>query len=138
MQKTKLGITVGLMGAIMCFAGLISGYISALLVAGYILLAEENAWLRKTAVKIVVLMLAFSLLSIAINFSPSLFGVIESILNIFNSYFSFSFVHRLFGAIGNIINVIETVLFVILGVKAFNQGTVKIPVVDALLDKHFN
>lgn len=52
MQKTKLGISVGLLGAIIYFTSLFgSSYLIAILLCGYILLVEDNPWLRKTSVK---------------------------------------------------------------------------------------
>ena len=47
MQKTKIGISVGVMGAVMYFASLFGGYIPMLLLAGYIFLREENIWLSR-------------------------------------------------------------------------------------------
>ncbi len=55
MQKTKIGISVGVMGAVMYFASLFGGYIPMLLLAGYIFLKEENIWLRKAAFNAVAL-----------------------------------------------------------------------------------
>ena len=52
MQKTKLGLTVGLVGAGLYFLGLFS-FIPAFLLAAYVLLMEDNEWLKKTAVKMV-------------------------------------------------------------------------------------
>ena len=60
MQKTKLGITVGALGAITFFAGFFGGYLAAIVLAGYALLFEENAWLKRSVVKAVVLMVFFS------------------------------------------------------------------------------
>lgn len=37
MQKTKLGITVGLLGAIVYFAGIFGGYQTLILISGYVL-----------------------------------------------------------------------------------------------------
>ena len=42
MQKTRLGISVGLLGAGVCFLGLVGGYLVTAILAGYILLFEEN------------------------------------------------------------------------------------------------
>ena len=53
MEKSKLGISVGLLAALLYFLGLLSGYLVTVLVAGYILVAESNLWLRKSAVKAV-------------------------------------------------------------------------------------
>ena len=43
MQK-RLGISVGLLGATVCFVGLFSGYLTTVLIAGYILLFETNEY----------------------------------------------------------------------------------------------
>ena len=50
MQKTRLGISVGMLGAAIYLTGLFSGYVVAVLMAGYVLLFEENSWLRRSAV----------------------------------------------------------------------------------------
>ena len=55
MQKTKLGISVGLLGAAIYFTSLFSGYLVPVILTGYVLLFEENDWLRKNAVKAVAL-----------------------------------------------------------------------------------
>ena len=44
MNKIKLGVSAGLAGAILYFLGAIS-IIPAVILAGYILLKEENDWL---------------------------------------------------------------------------------------------
>lgn len=47
MKKTKLGISVGLLGAMLFFSCYFGGYTIAIIIAGYVLLFEENAWLKK-------------------------------------------------------------------------------------------
>ena len=89
MQKTKLGISVGLLGAVLYFTGLFSGYIVAVLIAGYILLCEENEWLRKSAVKALGVMIAFSLMTTVINLIPNALSFIDEIVSIFAKYFQY-------------------------------------------------
>ena len=60
MQKTRLGISAALLGAVVCFSGLFSGYLLVFLLTAYILLMEENVWLKKTAVKTVAVLMVFS------------------------------------------------------------------------------
>ncbi len=67
MQKTKLGISVGLLGAAIYFTSLFSGYLVPVILTGYVLLFEENDWLRKNAVKAVSLMVFFSFIVVVIN-----------------------------------------------------------------------
>ncbi|MBR7142998.1 MAG: hypothetical protein IKD06_05615 [Clostridia bacterium] len=135
MQKTKLGITVGLMGAIIYFMGLISGYLLTVLLVGYVLLVEENLWLKKQGVKALLLMGCFSLASLAVGLIPDLLEIVNNIIGIFGGYISFNFVYNLINLIRNVLNVVELVLFVLLGLKSFTQGTIQIPVVDNLVNK---
>ena len=60
MEKTRVGITAGAFGAAACLAGFFGGYVAVILLAGYVLLFEENAWLRRCVVKVFVIMLFFS------------------------------------------------------------------------------
>lgn len=67
MEKTKLGVSVGIFGAFLYVAALFGGYIAITLLAGYVLLMESNEWLKKTAVKAVATLACFSFLSLLIG-----------------------------------------------------------------------
>ena len=73
MQKTKLGISVGLLGAAVYFCGVLS-LLALIIVAGYILLVEENIWLRKSAVKAVVIYVSFAIIETIFSFGSEIFG----------------------------------------------------------------
>ena len=133
MEKANLGISVGLLGMIMYFTCLFSGYVGALLLAGYILLHERNDWLKKIAVKAVVLMFCISLLEAGINLIPNVISAIDDVSRIFAETFTIAPLTRLVSAIISIINIIEKVLFIALGVSALKQGDIAIPVVDKLV-----
>ena len=47
MQKTKLGITIAMFAAAIYVVALVGGYVPAILLGGYVLLREENEWLKK-------------------------------------------------------------------------------------------
>ena len=136
MQKTKLGISVGLMGAIAYFAGLFSGYLVAILIFGYIMLVEDNPWLRKTAVKSVVLLVSFSLISAVVGLIPDFVSFIYSIVNVFGGHISLSVITNIVSVITSALGILKTVVFIALGLKAMTQGTVNIPVVDSVTDKN--
>ncbi len=136
MQKTKLGISVGLLGAILYFASLVGGYIVAIILFGYIMLVENNIWLRKTATKAIVLLVSFSILGYVVNFVPDILGFINSILSIFSASFSTSIVNSIFGVVSTALSILKYVVFILLGIKALNQGTISIPVVDGIADKN--
>ena len=137
MQKTKLGISAALLGVVVCFSGLFSGYLLVFLLTAYILLMEENVWLKKTAVKTVAVLMVFSLLSAVLGLIPDLISVISSIFNIFNGSFSIRILSSIISAARSILGFLETLLLLGLGFKALNQGTIKIPMIDKLVDKAF-
>ena len=138
MQKTKLGITVGALGAITYFVGLFSGYLIAIILAGYVLLFEENAWLKRSVVKAIVLMIFFSVLIAVINLIPDMIGFVEDILSVFNGYFTIVKVNQIITVLVSGINIVERVLFLGLGIKALSQGTIVIPFIDTKVSKYID
>ena len=138
MQKTKLGISVGLLGAIFFFAGFFGGYLVTILMAGYILLVEDNAWLKRVTVKGVVLMLFFTVLAALINFIPNIVDLIDSLLRIFKNDFYIPVISNIINFILTVLNVTEKVLFLILGFKALKQATIVIPPLDSFVGKYMD
>lgn len=136
MQKTKLGISVGLLGAGLYFMGLFSGYMVTVLLAGYVLLFEENEWLKKAAVKAISVMVLFSFVSAIINLIPNAMSIIDSLVSMFGGNFYIGFISNLVNAVVTALSVIEKLLLLGLGVKALNQGTIAVPVVDGLINKY--
>lgn len=140
MQKTKLGISAGLFGAILFMAAFTGSYIAIFVAAGYVLLAEENVWLKRAAVKALVLTVAFAALGIIINFIPNVIDAIESLVIMFGGE-SFiggfvGFINNLVNFLDNVVYIAEIVIFVLLAIKALNQGTIIIPAVDKFINKH--
>lgn len=138
MQKTRLGISVGLLGAAVFFACFFGGYTVAILLGGYILLFEENAWLKRSAVKAIALMFGFAVLSAVVYLIPNLISFIDDVCRVFEGSFYLPVVTNIITVITSALTILEKVLFIVLGIKAFNQGTVKIPVIDSLLNKYMN
>ena len=108
----------------------------AVILAGYILLFEENAWLKKSAVKGVALLFGFALLSAVVHLIPDAIGLIDSIARVFDGYVHVEFISDIIRVIDNVLNIAEKILFIVLGFKALNQGTIKIPVIDSLVNKY--
>jgi len=136
MQKTRLGITVGLMGSAVYLISLFGGYLPAIVLVGYVLLFEENAWLRKNAVRAIAVLVLFSLISTLIHFIPDLINFIDDVFQVFNGNFNVAFLNKIVNVLISALNIIEKVLLLVLGVKALNQGSVSVPVVDKLTDKY--
>lgn len=136
MQKTKLGVSVGLLGAALFLGALFGGYVAVFLLAGYILLFEENEWLKKASVKAIAVMIFFGLLAALVGLIPDCIGLVSDFLGIFKVYFSADVVYSIINVIQDVIALIRTVVMLLLGVKALNQGTVAVPVVDNLINKY--
>ena len=133
MQKTNLGLSVGLVGAALYFLGLFS-FIPAFLLAAYVLLLEENQWLKKAAVKMVAVLIGFFLLGLAIDFVDEIFAVI----NVFAGWFdgSVSVPLRLTYLLDYILWIVKTVVMVMLGFKALKLGSVSVGPIDKIVDSN--
>ena len=136
MQKTKIGLAVGFVGASMYLLGLYGGYLVTLLFAGYILLVEENVWLKRCAVKTVVVMIGCSVLSTLIGFIPNVLDFLFSVINLFGANLYFDFVNRIASVFSMALNLVEKVLFICLAIKALNQGDIPVPAVDRFIKKY--
>ena len=136
MQKTRLGISVGLLCAAVYFTGLFSGYLVPVILTGYVLLFEENEWLKRNAVKAVALMEFFSLLTILFNLIPDAISFIGNIAAAFGGNFGINLLTRIVAAIVDVIDIFKKILFIGLGFKALNQGSISVPVVDTLINKY--
>lgn len=136
-MKTKVGISVGLFGAALYFTALFGGYVPVFLLAGYVLLVEENEWLRKTAVKAVALMIFISFVLTVIGLIPDLLSWINTVVYVFKGNFEYSVISNIINVFTKAIGILRTCLFLLLGVKALNQGTIAVPFVDQIVNKYF-
>ena len=71
MQKAKLGISVGLLGTAIYLTALSGSLLGLLVLAGYVLLVEDNQWLRLSAVKAVAVYLFFTFVIQAVGYVPA-------------------------------------------------------------------
>lgn len=137
MQKSKLGISVGLLGAIICIAGLAGGYVPLILLAFYILWKEDNAWLRKLAVKAVVIVVSFSALSYLVGLVPEALGAVNSLFGIININISFSLISGIARLCVDLLDILKTVILLLLALKALTQGDLSVGPIDNAVNKHF-
>lgn len=136
MEKTKLSIPTTVVAAIACLFALYGGYLITAVLVGYVLLKEENAWLKKFCIKIFVLMLAFSLASTALNLIPNLLELLNSLLQIFDDYINLDIIYRIFNFFSQALNLFEVVLFILMAIFALSGKDVKFAPVDKFLDKY--
>lgn len=134
MLKTKLGISIALVGAAMYFLGAFS-FIPAMLLAGYVLIAEENEWIKRQAAKMIGVVLLFGLLSIAVGWIDDVVGMLNIIVRWFNSDVYLSVPASLTYLIQYIISIVKEVLLLVMGFKALGMKNLKFGLIDKLLDK---
>lgn len=134
MEKSKLGVSVGLIGALAFLLTLFSGYTVSILIVGYVLLCEESSWLKKACVKAIFLALCFDIVHRVIGFITDLLSWVGSLTAVFGHYFDYSVVSNLLSLITKPLTVIEVILFLALGLMALKQKTIKISFIDNLID----
>lgn len=135
MEKAKLGISIGLLGAAVYFMGLINTT-GLIIIAGYILLVEANPWLRKCAVKALAILFIFALIPVALSFVTDILSFINSVINGFGGEASLRWPLGIDNWVNIAAGFIEKVLLVILGVTALSQGSVAVGPIDKMVDRH--
>lgn len=137
MQKSKLGVSIGLMGAAAFLLTYFSGYTPVLLLTGYVMLREDDAWLKKTCVKAIIVSAFFDAIRALINLIPDVLGWLYSLVNLFDGRFDYTLISNICSLCTRAFSIIELCLFLVLGLKALKQSSVNVPFVDKLLEKHF-
>lgn len=138
MEKTKLGISVGLMGALLYAIGLWGGYFLIIAAVAYVLIREESAWLKQTAVKALALTFVFPLLYLAIGVIPDLVGLVGDVMNLFDEALDTEILDEIVMLLRDIVNIAEYVVFVLMGILALGKKTVRLPLIDAAVKKHLD
>ena len=143
MQKSKLGISVGLLCAALYFSYLFGNILIPIAIIAYILIVEENIWLKKSAVKSLVVYAVLSIvLPFIISLIPDILDVIDSFLNVFDVYLRnyqvFNIIYRIFEFLNNILYIVRRFAYIILGILALKQSTIKLPVVDNFINKYMD
>lgn len=136
MQKTRLGISVGLLGAAIYLMGLFGGYLAMVVLVGYTLLIEDNGWLRRSAVKAAVLLVGFSALEAVLGLIPDFLSAVQDIVLLGGGDFQLILLNNLFSAVIQFTYIAKKILFLVLGARALRQSTVVIPVVDEFISSY--
>lgn len=135
MVKTKLGVSIGLLSAVVYFTALFGGYIPLFLLAGYILIVEQNDWLKRVCCKAVLLLIGFSVVSVCIDLLPNALGCISSFVAIFKGHFSYNAINCIVSVLDGILGIVKVVLFLMLGFKAYKIQDVKVSKIDHMIEE---
>ena len=136
MQKARLGVSVGLLGSAMYLISLFSGFLPAVVLAGYVLLCEQNVWLKRCAVMAVSLLVFFSLLQAPFQLIPNTSSMVNNLIFTLSGGLGALSTATVFTTIAGSVEIIKKVIFIILGIKALKQKTIAVPVIDRLIQEH--
>lgn len=134
MQKTKLGMSIGLLSAVIYFTALFGGYIPLFMIAGYVLIFEQNDWLKRVCFKAVILLIAFSMITAIVGVLPNLMNSFSNFIQIFHGDFSYVLISRIVNIFNDIMSIIKVILFIMLGFKAYKIQDIRISNIDKIID----
>ncbi|MCL2814338.1 MAG: hypothetical protein FWD23_07040 [Oscillospiraceae bacterium] len=156
MEKSKLGISLNLFAALLYFMGVIGGVYIVMVATAYVLLCEDNAKLKRAALKAFIFTVFWSgalfFVHGLITFSQTLFNLLREYNNFDKNYlisstgsgadylqmsYLYQFLQSIPAIIGTIPQVIQALVFTVLGLRAYRQIDVKVKWIDKILDKHF-
>lgn len=135
MEKSKLGVHVLLLAAGAWLLSYFGGYTILLLFAGYVLLMEENLWLKKQVLRVLSVMLCFSILDVVVDLLPNFIDLLDSIWSLFDESVYWEFLPKLIRVLNEIIYWVKLVIFMLGGLLALKGKTFKLPVIDKFLNK---
>ena len=134
MEKTKLGLTIPVFGALTYLLFLFGGYTAGLLVVGYVLLCEENADLKKHAMTSLFVAVGISLLNLVIGLLPGMMDIFQTLISVFDGYLDGDIVDGIAAFLYAVLSFVKTVAFVGLTAMTLLGKPIKIGFVDKLLN----
>ncbi|MCQ2521156.1 MAG: hypothetical protein MJ105_02160 [Lachnospiraceae bacterium] len=136
-MRTKLGISAGLLAAIMYWCGFFSGIVPLIIIAGYVFLKEENDFLKRTALKAVVFLLAFFVIKELLVIIPVMIGDVLDIVNTYSgNYYSLNKVTQVFYTIRDIVGWAQTFFFVFVGFASLKLKDIPFAPLDKIVDSN--
>jgi hypothetical protein len=133
MQRTKIGISVGLCAGALYFIGLI-GPTPLVLAVCYVFFAEEDLWLRKAAVRAVGVVVAFAILSSLLGLVNNSATIVTDFTLLFKQSLNLADVTRVVRIVQTVLRIAEVIILLFLGFKAIKQGTIGLGPVDKVID----
>lgn len=138
MLKSKMGVPIALLGAATFFLGALSLTPTVLLI-GYILIREENEWLRNVAIKASGVIIFFGLISVGFNCINEILQVLNVIVQrIDSSATTIAIPFDINSLLKNLLAFIENIVFVVIGFKALSMKTVKFGPIEKILNKYIS
>ena len=132
MEKSKLGISVRSLNTILYFLVATGNILIVMLASGYVLLFENSEKLKKTAVRVLIIVIVFSLSAalltqmvlISIQFISAVMTNNIDINNALDSYNTNNFIQvfsHVLNGLNNVIRLVIIIIPIIMGIKAYNE-----------------
>ncbi len=141
-MKSKLGIKIGFLACLCYLVGQFFGVVPLTLLTGYILLKEESDFVKISAIKAMLIVLFVYVLNALIGLLPDCFTFIDWFTRIFGADTSFNSlkavakIDQILDFIIWIIGFCKKVVMLFLAFLACGMKTIKVPVVDGLIEKY--
>ncbi|NGZ76356.1 hypothetical protein [Saccharibacillus alkalitolerans] len=135
MEKSRVGISVGLLAAGVYFLAMVNTT-ALIIAAGYVLLFESNEWLKKSALKAVVVAIAFALVAMIVPLGSSILGVFGGIGALFGGSGYLAWPLGLSSILTGVISVAQIIVLGTLGLRALRQNELKLSKIDELIERH--
>lgn len=132
MQKTKLGLSVTFVAALAYFFGLFSTIPAVLLVA-FVLLKEDDEWLKKMVVKALILVLVFWVAGSLLTAINEVFSMLSVVVGWFGAG-RVSVPLNLTSLISYALDAVEILLMIVLGLQALKHESMPLGPIDGMVD----
>ena len=129
--RTRLGITVGMLGAAIYVSALISPVVLGLL-AIYVLFLEENHWLKASAIKAVICYLGFFVVFQVIDGINYFLSIINRMMSMVHWYPDLSFP----GSITDALSICRIVFFLVVAFGALKMLDLRMDRIDEFVETH--
>lgn len=136
MEKSKLGIAKELLAAGIFIGALAGGYVFAGIMVLYVLLKEDDQWLKEMGVKAIATLMVFSFFINCIDLVPDVVNWFATLTNILEASWDSYKLTSAIGLITSILDIMRTIFFLVLAGKALKHQTVNVPIVDDLIKKY--
>lgn len=128
---TLLGISVGLMAMLIYFSGVLSSVV-LILVAGYVLLKEEDRWLRAVAAKAILIVCIFGAISAGITMMEN-GGLALALIMAEDSYDE---TQNVFSTVNGLVLIVRDLLLLAAGVRAYCYDNYRIGFIDRMINQN--
>ncbi len=136
MERPKLGIHILLLAAGAWLLALYTNLMTVLIYAGALLLIEDNAWLKKQCLRVLAVILTFSILNTVVYLIPNIRDLVNSFAALFDEYYQWIAVDKAVHIINELLYWVKLAIYLLSALFALGGKTIKLPVIDPFLDRY--